>query len=149
MNEQFSKTIYGFSEGNCPEICPELAGQSVGKDRQPDSLIRSYCTVFSWPLLSTDINNRGRLYINLDLEIFVLTFLVLSHHWNISDSNTPKVKPRSRVKYLPEVKVKFCNSGYPVNGDFSTCRAVKDFLCLRVSFLVLNFSSRSVVQISW
>lgn len=118
-------------------------------EKTVNQTVWSGLTVFSWPLLSTDIDNRGRLYINLDLEIFVLTFLVLSHHWNISDSNTPKVKPRSRVKYLPEVKVKFCNSGYPVNGDFSTCRAVKDFLCLRVSFLVLNFSSRSVVQISW
>ena len=31
------------------------------------------------------------------------------------------------MKYLPEVKVKFSSSGYPVNGDFSTCRAVKEF----------------------
>ena len=37
MNEQFSKTIYGFSEGNCPEMSnlkPDCPDMSVGKDSE-------------------------------------------------------------------------------------------------------------------
>ena len=62
------KSNLWFLRGQLPGNMPRtLAGQSVGKDRQPDSLIRSYCIFVTWIYLLISLTG-GRLYIYLNLE---------------------------------------------------------------------------------
>ena len=97
MNEQFSKTIYGFSEGNCPEICPEQSPDSPS-EKTVTQTVWSGLTVFWWPKSIYWYHSQGADCIyTWTWRIYILTFLVLSHQGNISDSDTPEPKVKGEI----------------------------------------------------
>ena len=101
MNEQFSKTIYGFSEGNCPEMS-NLKPDCPSSDCFQTVIRRALLYFTDLFICWYHLQGVDCIYIWVFLDV---TFFVLSHQEDISDSEIP-ISKGQRWKYFARSKSK-------------------------------------------